>query len=128
MEETNKPDEVVKDLEYFLDKVAIEWGYSDYNRCCVINSDNDEDDIKLQASLRWYKHQLEEKDKFINSLIEGVKQGNEMYNYILECDIKQLRTTIQQQNHEIEGHQQLFISYKKAIDKLTQENELLKNK
>jgi len=137
-QETNKPNEVVKDLQWFLDKEALDISFNrcnwkDFNkeRSAFIEMHNGNGEIfhhehyqlknmELNAVHSWYKHQLEDKDKELQTEIKINEQLR------LDC------LKVQDDYSDLEKHSNgiaiELLQAKNTINKLTQENEALKQK
>lgn len=94
-------DQVVKELDWFLDEVAKECGLKNWNHCQTIWVDGiDSYSVKLEATERWYKHQLEEKDKAKKTLIGYISQ--------YQKQIETLTATIAERDRGIIGHEEAY--------------------
>ena len=109
-------DEVVKDLDWFTKDACIKFGYHGSLLPPL--------KIQLLAQANWYKHQLEEKQANHESDAKFWKHKED-----------KLLATIEEQKKEIEEKRKVnnalfnsIKSYQDTINKLTQENEALKQK
>ena len=123
------PDEVVKDLEYFMDQVAktvakgIEGEkFESYDDLELHFKDKTGQEFmyvkcQLEGLKLFHKYQLEEKDRIFNNNMKGAKSIND-----------QLKATIEEQRKEIDKYKKALSIASNEIEKLTQENEALKQK
>jgi len=127
MEETNKPDQVVKDLEYFKNNCEENYLNTPISVLRYISELLLKEYEDLEKSVFGLTATIAERENYI-------KLVNEQTGIDSEC-IAELRATIEEQKKEIEGLLAVVGGYMKsklidyeAISKLTQENESLKNK
>lgn len=103
----SKPNELVKDLEYFLDEIAKEKGYKSYDEIIIECTHNDKYmslkwSIDLTAERRFNEYLIKSKDHYKDTLIDQILKDGE--------EIKELRATIEEQRKEITKLKQEKIS------------------